>query len=214
MSVVIPNGPSIPGGGFTGGFGLPSGPTSGVGLEGRAPDTACTLAGIPAPCTWVDIALSAAGNLFGGQGSEPPAGPSVPGTGLNVPTGNGGGPCGEGCFEAPGGRCVCPGDVFPGGDPFISAPSGQAVHGRFGVGVRPMERQRRQLKCPAGMVLGKDNVCYESLGRRQRKWDPGMKPLLTGGDRAAIRKAAAAARKLKRSRKMIRKASRALDKVC
>lgn len=105
-------------------------------------------------------------------------------------------------------------DAAPGGDPLFSAPVGEAVMGRYGPGIRPGVETIDRRVCPPGFVLGKDEVCYERLSRKRRKWDPGMKPLLTGGDRAAIRKAAAAGRKLKRSKKQLKKASRALEKAC
>lgn len=62
------------------------------------------------------------------------------------------------------------------------------INGRFGQGASPVAVQATHLACPAGMVLGKDNVCYEHLARTNRKWNPGHKPLLTGGDMNAIRK--------------------------
>lgn len=116
------------------------------------------------------------------------------------------------------GRCIAPGDAFPGGDPFITQAGGQTRMGAFGMpAVTPVQEQRVHRSCPSGMVLGKDNLCYPRavLPRRSRfrKWRPGMKPLLTGGDRKAIRKAESVANKLMGEKKRLRKAKNALNKV-
>lgn len=134
-----------------------------------------------------------------------------------------------GVFEVrgPDGTCINLTDILPGGDPFITgqqdgngraAPSGfgQAVNGRFGVGMLPRVDVQTIRRCPKGMALGKDGVCYDGLGRNspKREWPMGMKPLLTPGERNAIRIAARAANKLARSKKSLKKAARALEKVC
>ena len=101
--------------------------------------------------------------------------------------------------------------------------AGQPVRGMFGVGVRPRQVGRitsRQgvnrpiLRCPTKHVLGEDNVCYRHLPNTKRKWPKGRKPLLTGGEMNAITKAERAARRLQRTKKKLRTASRALGKVC
>lgn len=128
------------------------------------------------------------------------------------------------------GVCVDVSDAWPGGDPMItgqvdqtvpaSQPAsdgyGAAVKGQYGVGLIPRVEVRPMRMCPRGMVLGKDGVCYDRgrLRKSDREWNPGMKPLLTGGDRAAISKAAAVARKLHGAQKSLKKAGKALEKVC
>lgn len=71
---------------------------------------------------------------------------------------------------------------------------GQAVAGAFGMpAIMPDAEPITRLDCPAGMVLGRDNLCYpkEVLRRdsKFRKWRPGMRPILTGGERRGIAKA-------------------------
>jgi len=102
-----------------------------------------------------------------------------------------------------------------GGD-IISGPSGTAIMGRFGAGMAPGVDQRVVLECLPGMVLGKDEVCYnrKDIANKDRKYPKGRAPLLTGGERNCITRAAAAARKIDRTRKqlekmgMLKKASR------
>lgn len=71
------------------------------------------------------------------------------------------------------------------------------VAGRFGFGASPVLVQANRLACPAGMVLGKDNVCYERLAHSYRKWNPGMKPMITGGERRVLTRAKALQKKVK-----------------
>lgn len=132
--------------------------------------------------------------------------------------------CPEGFRSNAQGQCVPVGgggtDLTPG----VTTPAegaGQAVMGRYGVamvpytvgqirgrdGVRPIRR------CLPGMVLGKDNLCYDSLRKSERKWPPGRKPLLTGGEMNAITKAARAASRLHRTQKRLKKVQRTLKKV-
>lgn len=169
------------------------------------------------------VPISATIPIGGGGGSEPPQGsPTVPGSALAAPvTGNCPGP-----FSVPGpnGTCIDLTALPPGGDPALTgqmggmaAPDGfgAAVKGFFGVGILPRVEVQRVRRCPPGTALGKDGVCYEGLGRNSKKraWPMGMKPLLTAGDRAAIRKASRAAAALNRSKKTLKKASRALEKA-
>lgn len=72
-------------------------------------------------------------------------------------------------------------------------------------GQLPSARTSRTLVCPPGMVLSKDDRCFHSLTKKERKWNPGRRPLLTGGERNAITKAAAAARKIQRTEKQLQK---------
>lgn len=124
-----------------------------------------------------------------------------------------------------GDRCVDLSALPPGGDPAVMGPVrgtngfqgfGPAVKGIYGVGIQPRQEAQTVNRCPPGFALGKDGVCYEGLARNspRRKWPMGMKPLLTAGDRAAIRKAKSAAKKLAGSKKSLKKAARALEKVC
>lgn len=106
-------------------------------------------------------------------------------------TGTTAGPCPKGYHATGDPRQPCaqdgistyiPGDI--GKPDYVYNP----VLGRFGQGSTPVRVQTTKLGCPPGMVLGKDNVCYDHLARTHRKWNPGHKPLLTGGDMNAIRK--------------------------
>jgi hypothetical protein len=99
--------------------------------------------------------------------------------------------CPPGTFKGPLGTCVdlIPGGATSGGGIFIGR--GDPVMGMFGAGVLPARMNRTVHACPAGLVLGKDNICYPKsvVGKKGRKWNPGMKPPITGGDVAAIRRA-------------------------
>jgi len=63
-------------------------------------------------------------------------------------------------------------------------------------------------------VLGNDGLCYDHLPRGDRMWIPARKPLLTGGERNAIKVAARAGGKIQRAQKDLKKASKALGKAC
>lgn len=183
-------------------FGATGGRTGGAGPGANA----CTLIGLSPDCTWAEAILAGIDVLGGGgngNGSAP---------GLDA----GSGPCPGplSVYDPISGRCVNITDAAPGGDPLFSAPTGEAVKGMYGAGFRPMQETITRRKCPRGTVLGDDGVCYKGLSRSRRMWDPGMKPLLTGGDRAAIRRAERAAKKLKRAKKSIKASARALERVC
>lgn len=177
--------------------------------------------GITAQGTLFGVPIS--GTLpFGGssRGSEPA------GNSLVAPTGGGSGEC-PGIMSVKDpitGQCINLDALPPGGKPAITGsytPAGYAdgygaaVKGIYGVGLVPRVEVQTVRRCPAGMALGKDGVCYEGLGRNSKKraWPMGMKPLMTAGDRAAIRKASSAAAKLQRSKKQLKRASRALEKA-
>jgi len=57
----------------------------------------------------------------------------------------------------------------------------------------PEEIASSRLQCPSGFVLGEDELCYpKAILRRSsrfRKWKPGMRPVMTGGERRGITKA-------------------------
>ena len=84
---------------------------------------------------------------------------------------------------------------------------GNAVMGQYGAALVPDVENIRTLECLPGMVLGTDELCYNKrdLKNAERKWPKGRAPLLTGGERNCITKAAAAARKIQRTEKQLQK---------
>lgn len=130
-------------------------------------------------------------------GSNPlvPSGPAVPSQGC--PAGQVGYP--PLCFD------VQPGGATQGGGMMVTP--GEAVMGRYGAALQPQVTARTVARCLPGMVLGNDGLCYNrrDLNRRDRKWIPGRKPLLTGGDLNAISRANRAANKLKTQQKRLQK---------
>lgn len=118
-------------------------------------------------------------------------------------------------LAAPGGTNPCPGRMVrvrgscvdltalpPGGDPAIvpvpgttvGGPGGSTTMGAFGLpAVVPAAETRIVRKCPRGMVLGMDDLCYPKavLPRRSRnrKWRGDPKPPVTAADAKAIRRA-------------------------
>lgn len=106
------------------------------------------------------------------------------------------GPCQPPFVPGPGGvGCVAVTvqDLTPG----VTTPAEgdfQVTSGAFGMpAVQPKHEFIGRFKCPEGMVLGQDELCYpKQILRRDsrfRKWRPGTRPVMTGGERAAIRKA-------------------------
>ncbi len=81
-------------------------------------------------------------------------------------------------------------DLPPGGAP--GGTNGGPPTGRPNTVTAPSMIQRAVRRCQAGYVLGRDNLCYWHLPRNSkwRKWRPGRKPLFTGGDLNAIKRAA------------------------
>ncbi len=146
----------------------------------------------------------------GGGGSEPPSGENaVPGNFAPQEA-----TCPEGTFRILG-KCV---DLIPGGKMSgagLVASGGEAVLGQFGVAMVPEQRERVRLRCPRGMVLGLDNLCYNrrDLRKDERKWVPARKPLLTGGELNAISTALSAAKKLDRQKKRLKKTARAFERA-
>jgi len=84
---------------------------------------------------------------------------------------------------------------------------GQVQMGQFGAAMVPDVDMVETLNCLPGMILGKDSMCYNKrdLTNRERKWPRGRRPLLTGGDRNAITRAARAARAIQRTEKQLQK---------
>jgi len=128
-------------------------------------------------------------------GTSSPTTP-IPTPGQQIP------PCPPGTRRIPGtNKCVDLSAFPPGGEPFIVGAGGEAVVGGFGVpGITPsvvgnISRNDGStgpiLRCPGGMALARDNICYvrSLIPKDFRKWRPGMKPLLTGGDRKILRRA-------------------------
>jgi len=89
----------------------------------------------------------------------------------------------------------------------MSVAGGQPVMGRFGAALIPESETRLHRACLPGMVLGNDDLCYNrrDIKNSERKYPKGRAPLLTGGERNAITKAAAAARKITRTQKQLMK---------
>lgn len=89
--------------------------------------------------------------------------------------------------------------TLPGGASGVTE-YGNAVVGAFGVpALQPAVVGQRQnsrgevnpiLKCPAGTVLGRDNLCYQksSIPRKFRKWKPAPKPPMSASDAKALRR--------------------------
>jgi len=78
---------------------------------------------------------------------------------------------------------------------------GDAVIGAFGTpALMPAQFMVPTLRCPAGMVLGKDSLCYpkQVLGARGkwRKHPADRRPPVTAADAAAIRRAAATTKRV------------------
>lgn len=183
--------------------GPPTGAPPRSGSKVNVPQVIGTLG--PTACEYIQDPIlrdicKAGTTLIGGTGTQPPGGTNLP---VNQPIPTSGGPgCPQGKIEI-GGRCVDPSAVLPGGQPFISPGPSQAVQGAFGMpAIVPEYEQRVVRNCPEGMVLGRDDLCYpkQVLPRRSkyRKWRPGRKPLFTGGDLAAIRRAERLKSKAKR----------------
>lgn len=100
------------------------------------------------------------------------------------------------------GSCVAPGsprDIQMGG--------GVAIMGRYGAAIAPEIDQRVHRDCLPGMVLGKDDLCYNrsDISNRDRKWPKGRRPLGTPGELAALSKAASFGRRMETTVKRMQK---------
>jgi len=147
----------------------------------------------------------ATGSAPGGPGATPaamlppPSGgpPGGPFAALPRLPGMGRRPCGSGMVRDASGQCVggtaATGAVAGGGGGgvVIGDPFGSAVMGRFGAALQPFVFPTTRLRCPRGAVLGIDDLCYNrrDLRKSERKWPPGTKPVLTGGQVNTLRKA-------------------------
>ena len=108
------------------------------------------------------------------------------------------GPCPEGRIRV-GTLCVDPLAAAPGGRP-LAIPAGGDASGMSPLGLyaEPQVETQTRLKCPPGLVLGIDNRCYASLPNKYRKWKKKAKPPITASDMKAIRRAAAAQKRVKK----------------
>jgi len=113
------------------------------------------------------------------------------------------GHCEPGFVMGPDGFCV-----------FGSSPVGvslgfqsEAVMGQYGAGMNPVRRDIMTLDCLPGMVLGKDEICYNrrDISNKERKWPRGTRPLGTPGEMAALRKAASFGRRMETTVKRMQK---------
>jgi len=121
----------------------------------------------------------------------------------------------QGRLSGGGGGCLPPlvsdltGGCFAPGSPSadFGTGGGAAVMGRFGAAMAPMGRSILTLDCLPGMVLGKDDLCYNrrDISNKERKWPRGTKPLGTPGEMAALRKAASFGRRMETTIKRMQK---------
>lgn len=101
-----------------------------------------------------------------------------------------------------GTNCIKPSAAAPGGVPFVTSGGGAVVMGAFGLPAMQPEVvgniTRRDgstgpiLRCEPGLVLATDNLCYAKGTKglaANRKWKPGTRPFLTGGDVKVLRRA-------------------------
>lgn len=192
--------PTVTSRGFTSGPSMPSGPTAPAGGQ----------SGLDKWLDRIERGIDIVDRVTGGSGgSEPPTGDNpIPGS----LTGNGAGDCGPGRIRF-GGKCVDPGAMLPGGDPFVSDAPWTPTMGKYGVAVVPAMETVQRSVCPEGYHVGKDGLCYDCLPKSKRKWNPGKRPLLTSGEMNAISKAASAAKRLERTQKRLKGVSKVLKKV-
>lgn len=143
-------------------------------------------------CDLLPASLQAACRLIAGATApQPPATPTRP-----IVAGPGG--CPSGTIQM-GTTCIDLTAIPPGGDPltFPAGGGGSVVQGGFGlpattpVGVSTVVR-----KCPRGMVLGIDDLCYAKAilppRSKLRKWRRPPRPPISRRDTVAIRRAAGA----------------------
>jgi hypothetical protein len=143
---------------------------------------------IPGVSAAVDVAQA----VFGGKKGATPVAPAM----AFCPTGF--------RMNPSTGRCEKVGVVgaierfVPGGAtgtlPAVRDDFGPAVVGQWGVpALEPATVTAVRRRCPKGAVLGDDDLCYQkgSIPRKNRKWPPPARPLLTGGETKIIRKAKA-----------------------
>lgn len=110
------------------------------------------------------------------------------------------GPCPPGTWSTPFGCINKPGGVVTGGGAVLTG--GEVVMGQYGAAMVPDVEMIKRASCLRGMVLGSDGYCYNTsqIRNKDRMWPKGRRPLLTGGDMAAISKAARAAGRLNKAK--------------
>ncbi len=113
--------------------------------------------------------------------------------------------CPPGAFPGPGGVCIDPSAILPGGDRFIGA--GAPVMVLYGAAYEGTSRLIQRTTCLSGDLVGDDGLCYnrKSLTNKERMWPRGRQPLLTGGEMRAISIASRAAGKFERTQKRLQK---------
>jgi hypothetical protein len=129
------------------------------------------------------LCIAVTGGVSGGDprgGSNNPL-DQQPGTSMTCPPGYTRDQKTGGCKIIGVGSYI-PGDI--GKPDFVWTP----IAGRYGIGVTPVAVQQQRRICPKRHVLGDDGICYKGIPRRDRAWDPGAKPMLTGGDLNAMRR--------------------------
>jgi len=96
--------------------------------------------------------------------------------------------------------------LLPGGQSGAER-GGAAVMGQYGAAMVPTVDAVRTLDCLPGMVLGKDELCYNrrDITNKERKWPKGTRPLGTPGEMAALRKAASFGRRMETTVKRMQK---------
>ena len=94
-------------------------------------------------------------------------------------------------------------DVTPVGLPGPATGPGAVTPGAFGaLSVDPMLMSTVRLRCPTGLVLGKDDRCYAQgkggISNSQRKWPRAPRAIMSAQDGKILRKADAVRGRVKR----------------
>jgi len=129
-----------------------------------------------------DLGRQLVNALTGGNATGMPMGGGIPmnGGGMMALAAD----CPSGYMKV-GTQCVRYSAMLPGGMPFTTAP------GNYGIpAAAPTAVTTTRLRCPRGLILGDDNLCYPkgALPRRLRKWKPDPRPLVGASDMKALRK--------------------------
>lgn len=190
-----------------------SGPTFSFDTGGAIQGGLQGAADCPPTVPWYICA--AAGAVTGGTGGTGAgAGSGSSSSGALVAEGTG--PCPSGYELGPDGQCKKAGfggfveRALPGGStgmlgdqygPAVQTALGPALTPRqTGTVVRADGTTHPTLGCPAGMVLGKDNLCYDKrvIPKAARKWRPAPKPPMSAADAKALRRIGTLQRKVKK----------------